>query len=191
MVGGTGQSQCRRYLQQQKGRGISAHPVPMLCSGTPVVPLCPLTLHPGAVTLVVFHVGDVDQELPVVPEDEQGQDPLCLLNEPLGVSQGHVLAGHPVDLEGQSRKASGCSLLGKAPQENPDHTEMLPPQHSQIPSLSVQTKDLHSSVLSSPDTSSIISSVTPRTPELLVGSSPSRDTHSQHRTGAMGTGRWK
>lgn len=115
MADGTVQSQCRRYLQQQKGRHISDQPVPVLCVWPPVPSLCPFTIHPGAVTLDVFYVRDVDQELPVVPEDEQGQGPLCPLDELLSVSQGHVLTGHPVDLEGEEQEASGHSLLGKLP----------------------------------------------------------------------------
>lgn len=76
---------------------------------TLALPPCPLTVHLGAVALAV-NVRDVDQELPVVTEDEQGQDPLCLLNELLGFSQGHVLAGYPIDLEGQSGRPWGtCS----------------------------------------------------------------------------------
>lgn len=61
---------------------------------------CLLTIHPGAVALAV-NIRDVDQELPVVTQDEQGQDPLCLLDELLGFSQGHVLTGYPIDLAGQ------------------------------------------------------------------------------------------
>lgn len=113
MADGTGQTQCQRYLQQPKGRHTGDHPVLTLSIGTLVLSPCPLTVHPGAVTLDVFHVRDVDQELPVIPEDEQGQGPLRPLNELLRVGQGHVLAGHPVDLEGQSKKASVHSLLGK------------------------------------------------------------------------------
>lgn len=76
---------------------------PLCCVSDPALAPCLLTVHLGAVALAV-NIRDVDQELPVVTEDEQGQDPLCLLDELLGFSQGHVLAGYPVDLEGQSRR---------------------------------------------------------------------------------------
>ena len=86
---------------------------------------CPLTIHPGAVALAVFYIRDVDQELPVVPEDEQGQGALCPLDELLGVSQGHVLAGHPIDLEGAEPEASGHLLLGTPPPGKPCLNGML------------------------------------------------------------------
>lgn len=141
MADGTVQRQCQRYLQHQEGRRVSDHAVLVLRVWPLALPPCPLTIHAGAVTLAAFDVGDVDQELPVVPEDVQGQDPLRPLDEPLGVSQGHVLAGHPVDLEEAELGASGHSLWGEPPpgksrsNRRCPHPFPDPPAWPQLPQL--------------------------------------------------------
>lgn len=65
----------------------------------------PLTVQEGAVAVTVTDGRrDVHQELPSVPEHQQRQLPLGLLNQAPGVAQGQILAGHTIDLEGAGKE---------------------------------------------------------------------------------------
>lgn len=67
--------------------------------GTPRPASWPLTLQEGAVA-VADGRRDVHKELPSVPEHQQGQLPVRLLDQLPGIAQRQVLTGHPVDLKG-------------------------------------------------------------------------------------------
>lgn len=63
----------------------------------------PLTLQERAVA-VADGRRDVHEELPSVPEHQQGQLPVRLLDQLPGIAQRQVLTGHPVDLKGTRKE---------------------------------------------------------------------------------------